>query len=975
MSRFFPIAAVLCLAAPSFARQEFTTCGTHREKWREELFLHRRSERARLLKRSLQAAQGRMLAPAVARDYGEIAVMDDADGVVARRNDFNLNAQTVVFTPAAPGAASYRFRVRENSYDAEAAKAGAALALKDDDFQSVGFAFDFPFYGSVYRSVMVNSDGNLTLGAGDAAISERSLGRLIAGPPRIAALFHDLDPSKSTSGVRVLAAPDRLVVSWVNVPEYLDTGLGPLQTFQIRLYPDGRVELAFEDITTDSAVTGITPGGMRTAASVVSFSSNQSGEYSSTLAEVFQSKIAVDMVRVAQRFYETHEDSYDYLVAFNALGVAAGDSAVAFESTVRNHRGGYGDIEIETGAEYGSAYRLQAIMNMGPLSQYPVDPSAYVPVRAASRDTPVTILAHEAGHLFLAYASVRNESDSTARPMLGYQNAHWIFTFNSEASLLEGNRIRDDGPSASPRFVTTGTVEGFSPLDQYLMGFRPAAEVSPTFLITGASSVYRYRTPQAGVGINGGRRDVAIEELISDEGRRTPDHTVAQRHFRFGFILIVAAGSEPSADDLARVERYRAEFEKYYRRASSERAWAEATLRRSLRLSLFPAAGVLEGGTATASIMLGSPTAAPVTVLLRTASGAASMPASVTIPAGAQRADFTVTGVHAGVEELTAEPADSSYETAHARLQVSNGGSGIRIYPSSGERPDANGNVTVRVTDINELPYPAVTVRATASGSGSPVTVAAATNERGEAVIAWPSGTDNGARLEVRGDGVTGGFVLGGSGTPATSSAWVVNSASLAPGVVPGSFATIYGTNLAGGYTVVPPLPWPVEMQGVRVAIAGRLAQLHYLSDGQINCLIPSGIPEGTAELSVTTPRGTSQAVQVSVRAVSPGIFAVVRSGSTRSTLESPARRGDYLEIYSTGLGPLSTAALPETTYRPEVSLGGVSAPVVYSGLTPGIPGLYQVNVQVPQQAPSGRSPLSITVNSQPSNAVEVGIE
>ena len=106
----------------------------------------------------------------------------------------------------------------------------------------------------------------------------------------------------------------------------------------------------------------------------------------------------------------------------------------------------------DDGAQYGSASRLQAVLNMGPLSQYPADPNALVPARAQAGDTPVTMLAHETGHLFLAYASVADPDDPAARPMLGYQNQHWSFVFNSEASLLEGERILDQGPAASPRF-------------------------------------------------------------------------------------------------------------------------------------------------------------------------------------------------------------------------------------------------------------------------------------------------------------------------------------------------------------------------------------------------------------------------------------------------------------------------------------------------------------------------------------------
>src|ERR1035441_6077572 len=62
---------------------------------------------------------------------------------------------------------------------------------------------------------------------------------------------------------------------------------------------------------------------------------------------------------------------------------------------------------------------------------------AFSPLRVVAQDTPLTVLGHESGHLFLAYASIPDPNDPTAKPMIGFGGAHWSFVFNSEASLDE----------------------------------------------------------------------------------------------------------------------------------------------------------------------------------------------------------------------------------------------------------------------------------------------------------------------------------------------------------------------------------------------------------------------------------------------------------------------------------------------------------------------------------------------------------
>src|SRR5206468_5406667 len=107
-------------AIPVLARLVPTLCGTTAETPAERLFLHRQLLRRAPRPRALSA-------PHANRDAGNIAIIEDSDGVVARQNEFNLDFKTLQFTPA------YRYSVADGGYDEAAASAGAPLAGFDDD--------------------------------------------------------------------------------------------------------------------------------------------------------------------------------------------------------------------------------------------------------------------------------------------------------------------------------------------------------------------------------------------------------------------------------------------------------------------------------------------------------------------------------------------------------------------------------------------------------------------------------------------------------------------------------------------------------------------------------------------------------------------------------------------------------------------------------------------------------------------------
>src|SRR5687768_5996878 len=124
-----PVALVilsLFFLTQGFGRLERSTCGTHRDRWQEEIHLHRRVD----AKRRTSALTA--ISPSAAQDIGEIAILEDSDGVVARRNAFNLDQRTIQFSAVDSPTTRYRFETRQASYDEAAAAAGTPLSQIGD---------------------------------------------------------------------------------------------------------------------------------------------------------------------------------------------------------------------------------------------------------------------------------------------------------------------------------------------------------------------------------------------------------------------------------------------------------------------------------------------------------------------------------------------------------------------------------------------------------------------------------------------------------------------------------------------------------------------------------------------------------------------------------------------------------------------------------------------------------------------------
>ncbi len=132
---------------------------------------------------------------------------------------------------------------------------GILLSLGDDDSVEVPLQFTFPFQGENWASVFVNSNGNLTFGAGDTDFSE-SVFEFLNGPPRIAALYDDLSPNQ---GGLVIVDSDSasFSVTFQDVPEFFSS---TTNTFAVTFDAAGNVSVSYGVISAVDGIAGVTEG-------------------------------------------------------------------------------------------------------------------------------------------------------------------------------------------------------------------------------------------------------------------------------------------------------------------------------------------------------------------------------------------------------------------------------------------------------------------------------------------------------------------------------------------------------------------------------------------------------------------------------------------------------------------------------------------------------------------------------------------
>ena len=424
----------------------------------------------RYLARERQA--GRLLekaAPTLTQE-GQVAILNDNGTVTRPANPFDLQGKSIQFFRRPKGMSAVRSALGFKQL------IGDQLDLGDDDSIEVQFpnGFEFAFGDQVYTSAFVNSNGSVTFGEADRFLFFGGLLELLIGPPRIAPLLMDLDPSaaEGEGGVYVNFLPHRMRVTWLEVPEYDSQNSN---TVQVTLFDTGRINIVYGEVDALEPTVGVQPFD-EFALTLLDFESDLPlSPRRTTIGQQFTAAPEVDDIGVVQLFAEHFSDIYTSV--FLWLDFPAITAGFANTLIMQNDVEGIGSNVYDFTSFFVPASRnLESYIQMGDLSRFPDDPDEIFFDTAST----MTIVGHEFGHRWLTDVSFLDANGEASNDLLAIGSGHWNHYTNSEGSLMHGNAWDDnaDGTfSATQRAHTR-----YSPLDRYLMGLAGPASVPDSLL-------------------------------------------------------------------------------------------------------------------------------------------------------------------------------------------------------------------------------------------------------------------------------------------------------------------------------------------------------------------------------------------------------------------------------------------------------------------------------------------------------------
>ena len=525
-------------------------------------------------------------------DLNDVAVIVGDNSLITPATPFDLNQQGVQFVPSGSGyTVSPSFAPFETTLGEKldltttpAVNPIPSATTGDDAYILQDLGFNFNFFGTSYASLAVSSNGNLTFRPSGFNQNDFNIGatspietltEFQRGLPRIAPYWHDLVATASVAtggnGVFIRRDSDRVLITWNNIRDFpndplVDQGV---QRFQVSLFNDGRIVFTYDSIQlTSQALVGISPGQAVASATSIDLSAPPASVVGGPAVQFFSTITVVDYLAVIQAFYATHpgRDVYDFIYLMTDFDFSLG-SAFAFYLPIRNEVGGigYDQFDGDPGGILGGR-KIQGFLNLSNVvGDYPAFPTS----RFLVANHALSIMGQEQGHRWLAFPKFPGDP----LLLLGRDDAHWSFFLNIESTLsspaarrsssAEGNVWQDNGNGF---FVSTSLIDGYSRLDQYLMGLRPASDVADTFVIANPFNTTRTRSsnPRPNATTNGTRQNVSINQILTANGPRIPDVSTSPKNFRAAVVLLMQPGTQPTAETLTKVTRYRMAWESYF---------------------------------------------------------------------------------------------------------------------------------------------------------------------------------------------------------------------------------------------------------------------------------------------------------------------------------------------------------------------------------------------------------------------------
>ena len=224
--------------------------------------------------------------------------------------------------------------------------------------------------------------------------------------------------------------------------------------------------------------------------------------------------------------------------------------------------------------------------------------------------------------------------------------------------------------------------------------------------------------------------------------------------------------------------------------------------------------------------------------------------------------------------------------------------------------------------------------------------------------------------------------------------------------LTPESIGSVFGANLSTQTAGASFADWPASLAGVKLTVqdgtgTARPAPLAYVSPAQINFEVPAGTVAGNATLTLENGSSTRTLGTLQIAATAPSLFSANgdgqgvaaasavkvilptshqapvsvftcdRPGSCKSVpIQLGVDTPIFVSFYGTGIrGRPSLADV-------SLTIGGVTAPVLYAGPQGVYPGLDQVNIALPLSLRgAGEVDVILTVSGQSANTVRIAVD